>query len=125
MIERGDLDGMLDAAVEPVDQQADADHLAVAEGMREAEKRGRRHAPGDEIVAGGNIDADRPPGRKDHHQDEDGDEKSAGRETGEQIQAVEKRSKHSSSQSARACIPLMQCKHRAVAPMMPMRVAPA
>ena len=35
-----------------VDQKADADHLAAPEGVREAEKRHRRHAPGREIVAG-------------------------------------------------------------------------
>ena len=54
MTSAADLDNMSDATVEPVDQQADADHLAGAEGMRETEKRGRRHAPGDEIVAGRN-----------------------------------------------------------------------
>jgi hypothetical protein len=62
--------------------------------MRETEKRGRRHAPRDEIVAGGKIDPERAPRRKNHHQDEDGDEKSARRETCQQVEAIEKSSKH-------------------------------
>ena len=73
----------------PVDQQADADHLAVAEGVREAEERHRRHAPGDEIVAGRNVEAERPAGRQHHHQHEDREQEQAGEIAGEEIEAVE------------------------------------
>ena len=38
-----------------VDQKPDPDHLAVAEGVGEAEERHRRHAPGHEIVGGRNV----------------------------------------------------------------------
>src|SRR5689334_1474250 len=72
--EGGDLDIVADAVAEAIDQEADADHLAVPERMRQPEKGGRRHAPGDEVIARGNVDAERPAGRKQHHQDEDRNE---------------------------------------------------
>ena len=60
--ERGDLDIMAGAVVEAVDQEADADHLAVPERMREPEEGRRRHAPGDEVVARRNVmPSGRPP----------------------------------------------------------------
>ena len=54
-----DLDIVADVVVEAVDQEADADHLAVFERVREPEERRCRHAPGDEIIARRNIDAER------------------------------------------------------------------
>jgi hypothetical protein len=55
-----DLDIMADVVAEAVDQEADADHLAVLERMCEPEEGRCRHAPGDEIIARRNIDAERP-----------------------------------------------------------------
>src|SRR4029079_14994480 len=59
-----DLDVMTDIVAEAVDQQADADHLAMFERMREPEEGCCRHAPGDEIIARRNIDAKRPAARQ-------------------------------------------------------------
>ena len=87
--QRDDFSNLPGAPFQPVDQKSDPDHLAVPEGMRETEKRGRRHAPGHEIVAGRDIDAERPPGRQHHHQDEDRDEEKSGEIAGKKIKTIE------------------------------------
>src|SRR6187399_1728912 len=53
-----DLDVMADLVAEAVDQEADADHLAMFERMGQPEEGRCCHAPGDEIIAGGNVDAE-------------------------------------------------------------------
>src|SRR4051812_29900297 len=85
---------MTDLVVETVDQKTDADHLAVPEGMRETEKGGGRHAPGNEIVAGRNIEAERPAGRQQHHQHKNRDEEKPGEIAGEKIESIEKNADH-------------------------------
>ena len=75
---RNDLDRMSRAAFQAVDKEADADHLAMLERMREPEKGCCRHAPGDEIIARRNIDAERPAGRQQHHQHKKGAEQDDG-----------------------------------------------
>src|SRR5262245_11233185 len=89
-----DLDIMADLVAETVDQEADADHLAVPERMREPEEGGRRHAPGDEVVARRNIDAERPAGGQHHHQHEDRNEEEPGEIAGEEIKPIKKHADH-------------------------------
>ena len=88
MSERRDLDIMAGAVVEAVDQEADADHLAVPERMREPEEGRRRHAPGDEVIARRNIDAERPAARQQHHQHENRNEEKPGEIAGEKVESI-------------------------------------
>ena len=81
-----DLDIVADIVVEAVDQEADADHLAMFERMREPEEGGCRHAPGDEIIARRNIDAERPAGRQQHHQHKNRNEEKSGEIAGEKVE---------------------------------------
>ena len=103
--ERADLDDMPRAALDAVDQEADADHLAGAEGVGEAEERHRRHAPRHDVVAGRDVDAERAAGRQHHHQDEDENEEAAGREAGNEIEAIEKLPRHAPSPAASITTP--------------------
>ncbi len=86
--ERGDLDVVADAVVEAVDQQADADHLAMPERMRKPEKGRRRHAPGNEIITRGDIDAERPAARQQHHQHEDRYQEKSGEIAGKKVESI-------------------------------------
>ena len=92
--QRDDLDRVAHAAPETVDQEPDADHLARAERVGEAEECSRRHAPGHDLVARRHVDADRAAGRQQHHEDEDGDEEQPGEPAGEQVEPVEEGAKH-------------------------------
>src|SRR5262249_11110421 len=65
------------------------DHLAVAERVSEAEKRGRDHAPRDEVVTRWNVESDRPASGEEHHQHEDRDQEGAGGIAREEIKPVE------------------------------------
>jgi hypothetical protein len=88
--ERCNLEHLFRPAGQAVGQQADADHVARLEGVREAEKRHGRHAPGCELVAGGDVHADLAPGGKPHHQQEDDDEEQAGQPARAEIEAVQR-----------------------------------
>ena len=88
--EADDLDPMPALVRQLVDQQADPDHLAAAEGVGEAEERHRRHAPGDEIVGRRNVQADRPPGRQQHHQHENRQHERAGEIAREEVETIKK-----------------------------------
>src|SRR5256886_16892431 len=88
--ERCDLDVMAHAVVETIDQEADADHLAMFERMREPEEGRCRHAPGDEIIARRNIDAERTAARQQHHQYENRNEEKTGEIAGETVDSIKK-----------------------------------
>jgi hypothetical protein len=64
------------------------------ERMREPEEGGCRHAPGDEIIARRNIDAERPAGRQQHHQDKNRNEEKSGEIAGEQVESIKKHADH-------------------------------
>src|SRR5215216_5132995 len=100
-----DLDIMAYVVVEAVDQEADANHLAVLERVREPEEGGCRHAPGDEIIAGRNIDAERPAGRKHHHQHKNRNEEKPGQIAGEKVDSIKKHADHTLSFSSHAYCP--------------------
>ena len=100
-----DLDIMAGAVVEAVDQKADADHLAVPERMREPEEGRRRHAPGDEIIARRNIDAERPAARQQQHQHENRNEEKSGEIAGEKVDSIEKHADHNVSFPSHAYCP--------------------
>ena len=68
---------------ETVDQETNADHLAVLERMGQAQEGGCRHAPGDEIVARGDVDAEGPAGRQQHHQHKNRNQEKSGEIAGE------------------------------------------
>src|SRR6185369_13089421 len=95
--QRYDLDIMSHTIVEAVDQEADADHLAMLERVREPEKGRRRHAPGDEIIARRNIDAERPAAGQQHHQHENRDEEKPGEIAGEKVEPIKKHADHTVS----------------------------
>src|SRR5437899_12949605 len=78
-----DLDVMAYLVVEAVDQKADANHLAMFERMREHEEVRRRHAPGDEIIARGNMDTERTTAGQQHHQHDNRNEEKSGEISGE------------------------------------------
>src|SRR5258708_34258328 len=80
--------------VETVDQKTDRDHLAVPERMSESEEGCCRHAPGDEIVARRNIDAERPTGRQQHHQHKNRNEEESGEVAGHKIEPIKKHTYH-------------------------------
>src|SRR4051812_42312005 len=92
--ERDDFDIVPRLVAEAVDQQSDADHLAVPEGVREPEKGSRCHAPGDEIVARRDVDAQRPAGRQHHHQHENRNEEEPREIAGKQVKPIEKHADH-------------------------------
>src|SRR5215216_1103541 len=100
-----DLDIMAYVVVEAVDQEADANHLAVFERVREPEEGGCRHAPGDEIIACRNIDAERPAGRQQHHQHKNRNEEKSGEIAGEKVESIKKHADHSVSFSSHAYCP--------------------
>ena len=85
------------AAGELLDEDADADDLAALEGVREAEKCHRAHAPGGEIVAGRNVQPDLPAERPEHHDGEDQHQKNAGGVAREEIKPVEENADHAQS----------------------------
>src|SRR6185369_5791436 len=92
-----DLDVMTDIVAEAVDQEADADHLAMFECMREPEEGRCRHAPGDEIIACRNIDAKRPAARQQHHQHKNRNQEKPGEITGEKVEPIKKHADHTVS----------------------------
>jgi hypothetical protein len=53
-----------------------------------------RHAPGGEIVAGRDVQANLPPNRQSHHQEKDDDQEKPGEIAGEEIKPVEKAAEH-------------------------------
>jgi len=83
------------AAFEAVDQKPDPNHLAVTERVCEAEERRRHHAPRHQVVAGRNVETERPTSREEHHQDENREQKHARRVTRKLIKPVEKNAYHS------------------------------
>src|SRR5258708_12013922 len=89
--------------VETVDQKTDRDHLAVPERMSESEEGCCRHAPGDEIVARRNIDAERPTGRQQHHQHKNRNEEESGEVAGQKIESIKKHTYHNVSAPV-ACV---------------------
>src|SRR5437660_28972 len=95
--ERCYLDIVADIVVEAVDQEADADHLAMFERMREPEEGGCRHAPGNEIIARRNIDAKRPAARQQHHQHKNRNEEKPGEIAGEKVDSIKKHPDHTVS----------------------------
>src|SRR2546421_2276851 len=95
--ERCDLDVMAHAVVETIDQEADANHLAMFERMREPEESRCRHAPGDEIIARRNIDAERTAAGLQHHQHENRDEEKSGEIAGEKVDSIAKHADHTVS----------------------------
>src|SRR6266545_4019529 len=103
--ERCYLDIVADIVVEAVDQEADADHLAMLERMREPEEGGCRHAPGDEIIAGRNIDAERPAARQQHHQHKNRNEEKSGEIAGEKVDSIKKHPDHTVSFPSHAHCP--------------------
>src|SRR3712207_2855851 len=92
--EREHLEIPARAAAEAVDQQPDADHLAGLEGVGEAEKCHRGHAPGGEVVAGRDVEPDFAPDRQAHHEQEDDDEEQAGEIAREEVEAIESAADH-------------------------------
>src|SRR5213596_260413 len=103
--ERCDLDIMAHAVVETIDQEADANHLAMLERMRKPEEGGRRHAPRDEIIARRNIDAERTAAGQQHHQHENRNEEKSGEIAGEKVESIEKHADHTVSFSPHAYCP--------------------
>src|SRR5256885_7126449 len=103
--ERCDLDVMAALVVEAVDQEADADHLAMFERMREPEEGRCRHAPGDEVIARRNIDAERTAARQQHHQHKNRNEEKPGEIAGEKVDSIEKHADHTVSFPSHACCP--------------------
>src|SRR4051812_49422824 len=94
---RCDLDIMSHTVVEAVDQEADANHLAMLERMCEPEKGGCRHGPGDEIIARRDIYAERPGAGQQHHQHEKGKEGKPGEIAGEKVEPIKKYADHTVS----------------------------
>src|SRR5207244_3041389 len=96
---------MADLVVEAVDQEADANHLAVFERMREPEEGRCGHAPGEEIIARRNIDAERSAARQQHHQHKNRNEEKPGEIAGEKVDSIKKHADHTVSFSSHAYCP--------------------
>src|SRR5215208_1888966 len=94
--ERSDLDEAPRRPFEVVDQQPDADHFTGAKRMRQPEEGTRRHAPGNDVVTGRDVDPERPPRRQRHHQHENGDHEGSGEVAGGEIEPIKDSAQHCS-----------------------------
>ena len=80
--------------METFEQKPDADHLALPEGVGEAEKGHGDQGPCREIVAGGHVEIDLAADGEQHHQYEDADQKQACDVAGRQVEQVERPAHH-------------------------------
>jgi hypothetical protein len=92
--ETDDLDGAPGAAAQAVEHEADADHLAGLERVGEGQEGKGRHAPGGEVVARRDVEADLAADGEAHHENEDRDQEQPGEVAGGTIEAIEKGSDH-------------------------------